>query len=127
MEKVLFLACRQIHLYLDQNKQKGGGKAGVSREQTSHYCQLLRNTEKQPMSSKHKKLEISPGNAYTLKSFLHAKQIQSEIKSSWQLGQALAEVADTANMCTTCRSPKLSRQLPTSSSLIATQLFDGNP
>ena len=128
MEKVLFLACRQIHLYLDQNKQKGGGKAGVSREQTSHYCQLLRNTEKQPMSSKHKKLEISPGTDYTLKSFLHAEQKQSEIKSSWQLGQALVEVADTANMCTTCRSPKISsRQLPTSSSLIATQLFEGNP
>ena len=80
------------------------------------------------MSSKHKKLEISPGTDYTLKSFPHAEQIQSEIQSSWQLGQALAEVADTANMCTTCRSPKISsRQLPTSSSLIATQLFEGNP
>ena len=105
MEKVLFLACRQIHLYLDQNKQKGGGKAGVSREQTSHYCQLLRNTEKQPMGSKHKKLEISPGNDYTLKSFPHAEQLQSEIKSSWQLGQALAEVADTAKG----RHPKKNR------------------
>jgi len=111
-ESTLF-ACRQIHLYLDQNKQKGGGKAGVSREQTSHYCQLLRNTEKQPMSSKHKKLEISPGTDYTLKSFPHAEQTQSEKRAlgnlvkHWQKWRTRVICARLVNLPSSLGSPYL--------------------